>query len=106
MTPYTGNPDDDELLSILARTAGGLDEPRHWVHYLYCRDEHDVSKVADACKAEGWLVRRVDEPDYGVVAERSDRAVSPSAVLETRLFFEAVASSVPGGDYDGWEAEA
>lgn len=105
VTPYTGDPDDDKLLSILARSAGGLGMPRHWVHYIYCIDEQGVQSLTDACSAEGWRVRRADEPDYGVVAERSDRAVSPSAVLEARLFFDAIANSVPGGYYDGWEAE-
>ncbi|WP_263118959.1 hypothetical protein [Cellulomonas sp. RIT-PI-Y] len=42
----------------------------------------------------------------GVIASRDDLAVDPANVRAMRAYFEALAASVPGGDYDGWEAEA
>ncbi len=45
-------------------------------------------------------------PDYhGIVAKRSDLPVNAETVSDAREFFEALAATVPGGDYDGWGAE-
>lgn len=103
--PATGNADDDHLLALLASTPGGLDAPRDWIHYLYCATGDGAAAMERAAVAAGWTVRRVHEGE-GIVASRQDLAVTPVAVVETREFFEALAASVEGGEYDGWEASA
>jgi hypothetical protein len=103
--PSTGNPDDDQLLALLAGTPGGLNAPRDWIHYLYCATAEGAAVMEARAREAGWTVRRVHEGE-GIVASRQDLAVTPTAVVETRAFFEALAGSVEGGEYDGWEASA
>ncbi|RUQ96793.1 ribonuclease E inhibitor RraB [Labedella endophytica] len=103
--PLTGNADDDQLLAILATTPGGPDAPRDWVHYLYCATAEGAAAMEARAAEAGWSVRRVHEGE-GIVASRQDLAVTAQAVIECRAFFEALAASVDGGEYDGWEASA
>lgn len=101
----TGHPGDDQLLGMLAKAPGGLEAPRHWLHYLYCGDAAGADTLEREAVAAGWTVRRV-VPDYhGIIAERRV-AITPAAAVGTRAFFEKLAASVPGGEYDGWEASA
>lgn len=104
--PTTGHPGDDQLLGIIAQREGGLESPRHWVHYVYCDDEAGAAILEAGASEGGWLVERVAPEYHGVVAERVDLAVNPATVPEARRFFESLAATVPGGDYDGWEASA
>ena len=104
-TPSTGNPDDDQLLAILAGTPSGPDAARDWIHYLYCTTAAGAASMEARAREAGWAVRRVHEGE-GIVASRQDLAVTPSTVAEVRPFFEGLAGSVPGGEYDGWEASA
>jgi hypothetical protein len=102
----TGDPDDDEVLRQLA-LRGPIDAPRHWVHFLPCRDETAARAVAGQVAAAGWTVQVAGKRrDWHVVAERSGAVVSAEAVRQARLFFERVASGVPGASYDGWHASA
>lgn len=103
--PVTGNADDDQLLAILATTPGGPDAPRDWIHYLYCATAEGAASMEARASEAGWSTRRVHEGE-GIVASRQDLAVTPSAVIEYRAFFEGLAASVDGGEYDGWEASA
>lgn len=102
----TGHPGDDQLLGMLAKAPDGLDTPRHWLHYVYCGDAAGADTLEREAVTAGWTVRRVVPEHHGIVAERSDLAITPSAVVEARAFFEKLAASVPGGEYDGWEASA
>jgi hypothetical protein len=106
-TQPTGHVGDDALLAQIAARSD-LETPRHWVHYLYCADERAAKTAASAIAAGGWALQRVDEaaqgPGWVGIAERHGAVTSADAVREARLFFEAVAAKVPGGDYDGWEA--
>ena len=102
----TGHPGDDQLLGMLAKAPGGLDTPRHWIHYVYCGDAAGADILEREAVTAGWAVRRVVPEYHGIVAERSDRAITPAAVVATRAFFQRLAASVPGGEYDGWEASA
>lgn len=103
--PVTGNAGDDQLLALLATTPGGVDAPRDWIHYVYCATAEGAASIEAQAAAGGWVVRRVHEGE-GIVASRQDLAVTPSAVIDARAFFEALAASVDGGEYDGWEASA
>jgi hypothetical protein len=107
--PSTGHSGDDQLLGILSKH-GPLETPRHWVHYLYTADEASARDAAGVVERAGWQLQHVDPaaqgPGWVVVAERHDAVLDVDAVREARIFFEGVASSVRGGDYDGWEASA
>lgn len=103
--PSTGNPDDDQLLAILAGTPSGPNAPRDWIHYLYCATAEGAADMEARAREAGWIVSRVHEGE-GIVASREDLAVTAAAVVETRAFFEALAASIEGGEYDGWEASA
>jgi len=102
----TGHAGDDELLAQIAAHSD-LKTPRHWVHYLYCSDEPAARKAAAVIELAGWQLQRVDEAAEGhgwvVIAERFGAVTTPEAVQAARSFFEGVASTVVGGDYDGWE---
>ena len=103
----TGNPlDDDMLREIGARS--DLTLPRHWVHYIYCASESGAQTMATAASGDGWDLQRVGEAASGggwvVIAEQRGVVLTPERVTSARMFFEQLAKSVPGGDYDGWEA--
>jgi hypothetical protein len=105
--PPTGNLLDDLLLAQIAKRSS-LEKPRHWVQYLYVADEEAVRSAAELVEGAGWQLQKVDIAADGggwvVIAERHDAVTSPEAVIEARQVFERIAASVPGGDYDGWEA--
>lgn len=102
----TGDADDDQLLRLLARAPGGLDVERHWIHYLYCADDDGAAELQAKAEAAGWTVKRVVPEYHGIVAERHDLVINPDSTRSTREFFDALAASVDGGMYDGWEASA
>ncbi len=106
--PSTGNDGDDQLLKILQDQHGPADKPRHWVHYLYTADEPSAREASVAIQSAGWGLQRVDVaaqgPGWVVIAEKHDVVVDASGVSNARRFFDHVANSVAGGDYDGWEA--
>lgn len=100
-----GHEGDEQVLRQLAKMGADEVAPRRWEHFVYCDDQQGAAKLKSAASAAGWTVELV-VPDYhGIVAERSDLPVNPSTVKEARSFFEDLAGSVPGGDYDGWGAE-
>ncbi len=103
----TGHPGDDILLAQIA-TGSDIGASRHWVHYLYVADEAQARSAAEVIAAAGWDIQRVEEsaaggPQWVVIAE-TRAATTPNAVREARMFFEGVAGTHAGGDYDGWEA--
>jgi hypothetical protein len=102
----TGHTGDDDLLSRISKYSD-LDEPRHWVHYLYCQDESAAREAAGEIRAGGWDIQSTEPaaqgPGWVVIAEKHDVVTSATAVRAARAFFESVASRVSGGDYDGWE---
>jgi hypothetical protein len=105
--PPTGHAGDDALLAQIA-SRSDLETPRHWVHYLYVPDEPRARSAAAVVSAAGWNIQRVEAaagggPAWVVIAE-AQAVTSPAAVREARLFFEGVAATHDGGDYDGWEA--
>ena len=98
--PTAGHAGDDALLAQIA--------PRHWVHDLYVQDAPQARSAAHVDSAAGWQIQRVDVaagggPGWVVIAE-AQAVTSPAAVREARLFFEGVAATHEGGDYDAWEA--
>lgn len=106
----TGHDGDDQLLRLMAAHTD-LRTPRHWVHYLYFGEETHARGAAEVIGAAGWNVTNVDTaadggPDWVVMVERHDAVLSPDAVRDARIFFEAVAATHGSGDYDGWEASA
>lgn len=98
--------DEQTLRAVSARS--DLSLPRDWVHYIYCADEAGAQVVAIAAVQNGWELERVGvaSPGYSwvVIAEQTGVVVTRERVQEARIFFEHLAASVPGGDYDGWEA--
>ena len=105
--PTTGHAGDDVLLAQIA-SRSDLEAPRHWVHYLYVKDEPTARSAAEVVAAAGWSIQRVDVSAQGgpegVVIAEAHAVTSSEAVREARLFFEGVAATHDGGDYDGWEA--
>lgn len=105
--PTSGDPGDDALIAQIA-SRSDISTPRHWVHYLYVADEAQARSAAEVVTAAGWGIQRVDVsagggPEWVVIAE-AHAVTSPDAVREARLFFEGVAGTHDGGQYDGWEA--
>ena len=100
----TGHAGDDQVLASLANV-GDLSNPRLWEHFLYCDDEAGADVLEARAREAGWNVEQVDPQYHGIVASRSDRAVTPEAVTEARGFFEGRVAAVAGGEYDGWGAE-
>ena len=103
----TGHPGDDMLLAQIA-THTDLSKSRHWVHYLYFPDRARAESAAEVISAAGWQIQHVDVaangvPEWVVIAEAT-RPTTPEAVRDARLFFEGVAATHDGGEYDGWEA--
>ncbi len=96
---------DIQLLWHIGQEPEGYTVARHWIHYLYCDDDAGAAVLEAGARAGWWAVRRVAPEYHGIVAERSDLVVNPDSVFAARQFFEALAASVPGGDYDGWEAQ-
>ncbi len=101
----TGHAGDDQVLSQLEGMGTDLSRPRLWEHFVYCDDEDGAARLEAAAVEAGWTVQRVVPEYHGIVASRSDLAVTPGEVASARTFFEVLAGSVPGGDYDGWGAE-
>jgi hypothetical protein len=103
----TGNPEDDELYALIAQRSD-IRAPRHWMHYLYFADEKGARAACAAAVDHGWTLQRVGAPAPGeewiVIAERRDTIVTPEAIRDARAFFGALAASIRGGEYDGWEA--
>ena len=105
----TGNDDDDQVLRQLAARAS-LDRPRRWRHYLYVPTEEWAQMVARPLIDTGWEAE-IWAPDegedhYTVIAELDGVVLTGSLVRSTRELFEDIISHIPGGEYDGWEAEA
>ncbi|WP_084606084.1 ribonuclease E inhibitor RraB [Agreia bicolorata] len=102
-----GDPLDDETLRAIGERSD-LTLPRNWIHYIYCADEAGAQVIAGAASEDGWDLQRVDHAASGtgwvVIAEQKGVVVTPERVLSARAFFERLALTVPGGDYDGWEA--
>jgi hypothetical protein len=101
--PPTGDPLDDKVMQQLAKQGVDFNVPRDWVHYVYCDADEGASRLQADAESAGWKVRRVAEGS-GIVANRDDLPVNGSTVPTVRAFFRGLAASVPGGDYDGWEA--
>ncbi|MBC7763051.1 MAG: ribonuclease E inhibitor RraB [Candidatus Saccharibacteria bacterium] len=96
---------DDQVLEQLAHLGADDQAPRLVEHFVYCDDEAGAAVLETGATAAGWSVDRVVREYHGIVAKRSDLPVNVRSVSEAREFFERLAASVPGGDYDGWGAE-
>lgn len=103
--PTSGHSGDDQVLRELRKRGADDTTPRLWEHFLYCDDEDGAARLEAESSATGWSVTRVDPQHHGIVAKRSDLPVNLTTVSEARQFFEGLASTVRGGDYDGWGAE-
>ncbi|MBA3529949.1 MAG: ribonuclease E inhibitor RraB [Propionibacteriaceae bacterium] len=101
----TGQDADERTLEALRNTGAATDEPRLFEHFIYCDDEAGAAWLETQARADGWQTIRVAPGSHGVVASRSDLPVNDETVAGAREFFEKLAGSVPGGDYDGWGAE-
>lgn len=96
---------DQQVLQQLTELGADPHAPRLQEHFVYCDNEDGAAVLEAGAATAGWTVRRV-VPDYhGIVAKRSDLPVNAETVSDAREFFEALAATVPGGDYDGWGAE-
>lgn len=102
--PSSGHPGDDEVLRQLQKYGADTTTPMVWEHFVYCDEEDGAARLEQAASEAGWTVQRVDPEYHGIVAKRSDLPVSPVTVAKARVFFENLADSVPGGEYDGWGA--
>ena len=75
---------------------------------MYVNNAAAARSAAEVIAAAGWGLQRVDVaanggPEWIVIAEKH-AVTTPAAVKEARAFFEGVAATHEGGDYDGWEA--
>lgn len=104
-SPSPSHSGDDQVLEQLTKIGANDQTPRPWEHFIYCDDEEGAALLAGGASAAGWSVDRVAPGYNGIVARRSDIPVNSKTVAEARDFFERLAASVPGGDYDGWGAE-
>jgi len=76
----TGHAGDDQVLAEIAKHSN-LDEPRHWIHYLYVADESAARSAAEVVECAGWLLRAVEVAADGngwvVIAEQTNVVTSP-----------------------------
>jgi len=103
--PPTGHDLDEQTLAKLQEIGADSDTPRLWEHFVYCDDESGAAILESRASEAGWDVEQFDAKPHGIVASRRDRPVNTQTVADARMFFEGLAASVPGGDYDGWGAE-
>jgi hypothetical protein len=106
--PSAGHAGDDQLLAQIAQHSD-LDAGRHWVHFVYFANEDAARAAAGQISQAGWDIQRVDPsadggPEWAVIAEQHNAVTSPEAVRSARTFFESIAGTHRGGEYDGWEA--
>jgi hypothetical protein len=102
----TGDPQDDEVMRQLA-TRGPLDKPRHWIHFLPCKNESAAKAVAAAAREAGWTVRITSsrkDKDWCVTAEQAGVVTTGERVRAARVFFNELAERNSGAEYDGWQA--
>lgn len=103
-------PSTDDLLDLhtlqrLQEVGADTEVPRLWEHFLYCDDAAGAEHLAEQATAAGWSVTTDTTDEPYIVASRTG-IVNADTIAEARAFFESLATTVPGGDYDGWGAEA
>ena len=102
--PGNGQDSDTRTLRELQKVGAAADKPRLFEHFVYCDDEPAAASLEAQARAEGWQTTRVAPGGHGIVASRSDLPVNEGTVADARTFFERIAASVRGGEYDGWGA--
>lgn len=85
-----------------------LTQPREIDHWIYFPDAYARSVFIDDCRAHGFQVRTMREPDkacaqYGVRLYRSDSPDPATFDAVTRLLIELAEAT--NGEYDGWETQ-
>lgn len=103
----SASPADRGTLTALVSAGADLTQARHVRHYVYVPDESTARVAAAAAGEAGWQVE-VREPlpgrtEWLVLSQRQGYVLSPAAVAEGRVFFDALAAN-HSGEYDGWEA--
>ena len=105
--PVAATSGDRELLSQIERRSP-LDQPRHWIHYLFFPRKNHATIAAEVIAAAGWSVTVARSAGgrarWLLTAEKSAAITDLSTVAEARHSFESIVRVCPGSDYDGWEA--
>lgn len=97
-------------------TENGIPPSPRVVHTLFTADEDSARTAAARIEKNGYTFisvesartagfRGVGRRAWVVVAAHRDVAVTPEYLYTTRAFFESLAIRIPGGVYDGWEAD-
>lgn len=97
---------DADMLAKLADAGADLSQTRRIAHFVYVPDEAAaaavVADLAEAFTAVVWTPTDA-QPEWTVVAEVRDAAVTAESIAADDTAFDALAES-HGGRYDGWEA--
>lgn len=96
---------DKLALEELRASGVGVSKPVELVHYLYCDKRCDADRVRSLMTVERFrvVVRRGALGDNWLVLSSRTQMLSEDTIVEMRSFFEGIALSVSGGEYDGWE---
>jgi hypothetical protein len=108
VAPSTGHAGDDKVLQILVQRGANLAQPRNIRHYLYGQSAETLAGPAERLRADGYTVAvtpAATGTNFLCLAERV-QVVDYATTASDRKRFEIVASQVPGGEYDGWEASS
>jgi len=97
---------DAGMLAQLADAGADLSQARRIAHFLYVPDEASATAVVadldDTFTAVVWTPTDT-QPEWTVVAEVRDAAVTAESIAADDTAFSALAET-HGGRYDGWEA--
>lgn len=95
---------DAEVLRVLEQYGADLSQPRSAMFYVYGSNKDELRAASAALEAEGWSVDFTQDQN-GLEIEGT-KLINETTVAEFRQKFEQLASTLQGGDYDGWVAQA
>jgi len=98
---------DENVLASLVDAGADLSQTRRIAHFLYLPDEEAATAASAALGAMTFTpivwTPTDDEPEWTVVAEMHDTAVTAESIAHDDEMFADLADQ-HGGRYDGWEA--
>jgi regulator of RNase E activity RraB len=98
---------DRLTLEALVERGADLANERNVRHYLYGDSLEALRTAASRLEDAGYAVqvgRAATGPQFLAMAEQR-QLLNAETAAQARQLFESLASEIPGGDYDGWEAE-
>ena len=97
---------DAATLDQLVKAGAVLTNPRLVSHSLYARNEATTTGASAELRSLGYSVdsRPAAKGSSWLLLAEREEVVDSASVEAARQLFERLASSMDGGDYNGWEA--